>query len=223
MTQPVNTLGRDLKLWFQPESRTFNSQRGVVRDLSGFGRDLEASGGPTVSDDGYRGFGEASFDGSDDGFTFSTISIPDGESFTYAVLFKPEEGGGGGGLIVGSRDFGFGNFFTKEEFSDIRFRDRDGDAIYESPPIEYGQWTLGAVRVSGDTIQVTQSQSAAPTTNVYTSDADLSVDPQLIGFDDGGAGRLTGAISFVGIWSRALSDAEIAQLNRLTAPREARL
>lgn len=213
---------RDCELWVDFDTDYFDAQRNRIRDRSGNGRHPEASGGPTLGADGPDDFEAASFDGTDDSFEapFQPVSKP---GITVSVTFRPDT---------------FNNEFQRvcdAGYTDI-FLDNGNEFILAFLATSSTAATDSSVRIpiaEGEFVTVTQRYTQSGLNQITSSNGEF--DQKDVGSDPAGSetfkvaesvknnnnGDIT--VSFVGFWSRALSDAEIEQLNRLTAARGATL
>jgi len=206
------TLRQDCELWATFDAEDVDPSRGIVRDRSGKGRTLEASGGPTYGLS--SPVGEAvGFDGVDD--EFISPAIVD-RPFSISVIFRINNGGVFQS-ISGDDNGAEGFRVDLTDENRVRFlpRDADGDASgIQTSPIPEGTF----VRV---TSVLDPSEQ-----RVYLGDG-LSDSQSLSSYTEGTSdfriGRtqafdrfLDGEIAFLGLWSRALSDDEIEELTRMT-------
>lgn len=199
-------LRKDLEAMYYFGSEQFDSQRNILRDQSGYGRHAEANGGPTVGVEGPNDFEATSFDGSDDRFIFPTLSFDDGDDWTIAFFAR---GYNNVSNPVISDD-GFANMIsvTTHDEIDIEFDDNNGRTHSLADVTD-----LISVRVSGDSYNVLNPVSVYQESGVNTK-----IKFTQIGESHNKNRNFNGNIIFVGVWSRALSDAEIQYLNNLTAP-----
>lgn len=214
------TLRQDCELWATFDSEDVDPNRGIVRDRSGKGRTLQANGGPTYGQSSPVGEAVA-FDGTDDRFETTRAENIDGATeWTVAALSLWDGGNSGDGKYVQMHG-GF-SIFTNHDAGDkykTQFSTpstnvslRASDNTYEN------EWVLlvatfntgtATLSIEGETVDIesvsdtTLSENGKPTKHT-------------IGQTTGSTTPFSGEIGFVVEWSRALSDAEIAELNRMT-------
>jgi hypothetical protein len=223
MPNPTIDLQRDCELFVDFDTDYFDSQRNKIVDRSGNGRNPEASGGATLGANGPDNFEAASFDGSDDFFDVDDRLNAD-QNQTVVALFKPVSNGNNEYILnalSGSNGYRFG--LENGNFGMI-IKDDTGvsvSALVNNSVLNPNQFQFGASIVDDDSIRtVIGRDTVADTTISGYSPATISAS---IGSDGGNGDFFGGAISFVARWSRALNDAEIEYLNRLTEPRRAQL
>jgi len=214
-------LRKGLEAEYYLDSRYYDSGAGEMSDLSGNGRHATASGGPTVGVEGPDDFEATSFDGSDDYFSLSSpIEIDD----TQTLFAKVKPANTNVVISNGNPSSGEGLFLLRTiagpQF-EMLVRDANGDSVTAKLPFDYGEWYTVVALYDGSQIslRVGQSVKNMPIDSIKTP----TTDNFTIASYPGGNNYLDGDIAHAGYWSRDLSDAEIQQLNRLTAPRRAML
>lgn len=215
MTQRTINLYDGLEALYFMESDYFDSGTNEMKDHSGHGRHAVASGGPSVGAGQYRDFGATSFDGSDDYFT--TPFRDDDSSFTISVLVKATQNTERRYIVSAQDGFDNGYYISTGPSGDVRFgilsaSKQEENTVYTI----YDRWSLLTMRYDGSTWTCFGDNELLinRTADFVAPNTDLTI------------GRLAysnldhwlGEMSFVGVWDRDLSDAEIAQLNRMTAP-----
>jgi hypothetical protein len=197
---------RDCELWCDFDSQYVDAQRGIVRDRSGHGRHPVASGGPTFGQNGPDSFEAVSLDTTDDFF-----SVPQtvGEMKSEKTVFAVHDFSGS---IIDS-DEGTQGFSLRS--NELVVRLSDGSIIQaelsKEPSSIVGRFDNGDILVTDGKDTTTNSTS----TSIGTGQTDTT-----IGVNNNlRFGNSGGKLSVLAVWSRALSDAEIDYLNRLTAPR----
>jgi hypothetical protein len=223
-------LSRDCEAWYDFDTDYFDSQRGIIQDRSGHGRHAQAKGGPTVGVNGPDSFEGARLDGTDD--YFKPTGFPDGvlksNEFTVFALATRAEQSDDGDLLNQSRGDGF-RFRYRESAGEFRFAFYDGNGDYTAIKVpiseSFGTHTFIAEHSASDVFRLTIDDKIRATLSGVGYTPPLGGNESLyIGADYEGASRfVTGDIHAVGLWSRALSDAEREYLNRLTAPRRSQL
>ncbi len=197
----------------------FNPQRNQLQDHSGYGRHATAQGGPTVGVNGPNDFEAASFDGADDIFTLSnTLETATTPRTTFILAkystnntntFQNWFGVSGGG---GSNPW----FFKRGRGENLTYYFQNGsgsDATVTIPfPVDtwmpiVGIWNTEQLRLL--------SPYDTSTTSVSTHDTGISSGANTTYIKGNSE-----PIQFASIarWFRTLSDAEVEQLFRLTAP-----
>jgi hypothetical protein len=226
MPNPTIDLQRDCELFVDFDTDYFNSQRNKILDRSGNGRNPEASGGPTLGAQGPDNFEAASFDGADDRFeNDEPIAVQGSE--TLFVIVRPDSFTSGNlqfiaGNLNTSADTGAGLLFFEDK---VEYDLRDGTnspVPVSQSDTQAGQFFFLTGRFDGTQIELFRDgdlvdSNSVTTKSVGTSNFKISRKPGTT------TAELDGEIVTVAKWSRALSDAEIEYLNRLTEPRRAQL
>jgi len=230
MTQQTINLYDGLEALYYMDPTYFDGTAGEIKDKSGHGRHAEASGGPTVGVNGPDSFEGARLDGTDD--YFKPTGFPDGvlksNEFTVFALATRAEQNNGGYLVNQMRGNGFRLLYdnSTSQFS-FSFYDGNRDFTAIKAPISesFGTHTFIAEHSASDVFRLTIDDKIRATLSGVGYTPPLGGNESLyIGADHKGANAfMTGDIHAVGLWSRALSDAEREYLNRLTAPRRSQL
>lgn len=218
-------LTKDLEALYYFDEQNFDSQRNLLRDHSGYGRHATASGGPTVGVEGPNDFGATGFDGSDDQFVADSglggnkyeVSISWVRNIPENDIQNNDLGFFENGLVLNYRNVGSNVVLestAQDGNDDIKL-----NPDWFSAPEPYTGWQSEHFVFGngvwkwyvGNTLWQTRGMSGP----LY--------DSSIINIGNKSPEYFSGDIAFFGSWSRALADAEIAQLNRLTAPRRAQL
>jgi len=218
MTQQTINLYDGLEALYYFDEDYFDGTANEIKDKSGYGRHAQASGGPTVGVEGPDSFEAASFDGSDDYY-----SVPDMNTFaptdkyTVTIAFN-----GQSGPLFHSRSerdvtFGLGNKANIEWF--------DGNnttTISTDTTIDNGLWQVVTFVVDGPSgiakifVDGELDVNESVTYNPVSISGSNTIGKKL-------SDHYSGQMSFLAVHGRVLSDAEVQQLTRLTAPRRAQL
>jgi len=226
MARTIN-LYDGLEALYYFDSDYFNNGSNEISDQSGHGRHAEASGGPTVGVNGPAGFEATSFDGIDDQFDPSGITVFSDKSYTNAALVNGKYN------KVYSQHRGAGdrvNFRSGSDFLRYGYADSNGDFydIKFSPLSDFeDRWILlvNQYDESTDTHRFyADGQTKTSRGDGFTVADSGQNNHYTIGSNYDGSGIFfDGEIAYVARWSRALSTTEIEQLDRLTGPRRAML
>jgi len=216
------SLRRDLELLATFDSDHTDAANGVVKDFSGKERHLQASGGPTYGESSPVGEAVA-FDGTDD--FFKPTGLEDGvfkdESFTNATLARYTGPDDGNGRIYSQLRSTGDRIQYNNEFTNIKYIgiDRNSDLFILEKDTDMREYTLVVsqydaendvhrVAVDGE-VGDTAEGIGHETATGGNADYHLGAD-----FDGGFTSAID--VAFNARWSRALSDAEIEELNRMT-------
>jgi len=216
------TLRQDCELWATFDSEDVDANRGIVRDRSGQGRTLEASGGPTYGQ--ASPVGEAvGFDGTDDKFVTNNGADLISTNTRSAVLVAKWDGGNSGegnGVYLLGGIFTFGFRIPPADVWRIEATDSGGnfDTVgWKTVEDEYvrllAEWdngTLRLINLSGPT--------EIGSVDFPNSTLEDDIPERRVVGNDGPTGDapFSGAVTFVGEWSRLLSSDEKDQLGRMT-------
>jgi len=232
MTQLTIYLYDGLEALYYFDGDYFDGTANEIKDKSGYGRHAEASGGPTVGVEGPDSFEAARFDGSDD--YFKPTGLPDGvlksnEFAVFALATRAEQGDDEYLLNQMGGDEGF-RLNYRESKGDFRFTVYNGngdinDGMRADISKSVGTHTFIAEHSASDVYRLTiDDETVGTKSGIGYTPPDGGNEDLHIGADyDASSAFMTGDIHAVGLWSRALSDAERDHLNRLTAPRRAQL
>jgi hypothetical protein len=205
------TLKQDCELWATFDSEDVDPSRGIVRDRSGKGRTLEASGGPTYGQ--ASPVGEAvGFDGTDDSFDVPS-NLENGQEFTVFVLLRTDSITKRQRIIGNTSADGVRMQISGSGNLKVGVFDADGILFTGFMPIIDGYQALlgryNGSRLEGRNLTTGKFSGKTVSSRVGGTN-DVRIGNLFGGF------FLDGNIATVGWWSRALSDAEIEQLNRMT-------
>jgi hypothetical protein len=230
MTQQTINLYDGLEALYYMDPTYFDGTAGEIKDKSGHGRHAQASGGPTIGVSGPDSFEGARLDGTDD--YFKPTGFPDGvlksNEFTVFALATRAEQGKDEYLVNQMGGNGF-RLRYREPFDEFwfAFYDGSGSADNVRVPISetFGTHTFIAEHSASDVFRLTiDDETRGTLSGVGYTPPDGSNESLHIGATyDGSNQFMKGDIHAVGLWSRALSDAEREYLNRLTAPRRSQL
>jgi hypothetical protein len=221
MPNPTIDLQRDCELFVDFDSDYFDSQRNKILDRSGNGRHPEAQGGPTLGANGPDGFEAVSFDGSDDRFSLDNSTLAGTESSGYTISFS---------INITQDVSGFPDIITAAQAGQPRIETTPGEELQmfvadttggaqNSGRISFsGFGTFSAVMRPEGFISLTLNGGETVETNDFGED----IEP-VTGISDLNQDTVSMEMSFFILHSRALNDAEIDYLNRLTEPRRAQL
>lgn len=199
----------------------FDPQRNQLQDHSGYGRHASTSGSVSVGVNGPNGFESADFTpSSNDGIFAKTTQFSD--RFTVAV----------------EANVNSSNLWAKDNALWM-----NGNNSWEVQPTSQGslQWVLDTTnssvglnadiatdeyqnnifRYDGSTAQAILDGDVIKQSGI-TGNINLN-DTSAFSLCGGANENLAAKVSYFAVWSRALSEAEIAQLNDLTAPRRSQL
>ena len=220
MTQQTINLYDGLEALYYMDSTYYDDTADEIKDKSGHGRHAQASGGPTIGVEGPDSFEATSFDGSDDQFDAGAPIGTTGDETLFALA--KADGLDGAPAITGNTDGNNGTALFFDVSEDLRYTvAASNSTTAKFGGIQEDTWyALTGVVDSGNTrLYVNGSLEA---TGSYSGKL-AGDDNFLIGNYPRFDSRFNGDIAVVGRWFRALSDAEIEYLNRLTAPRRAQL
>jgi len=188
----------------------------AISDRSGYGRHATASGGITFSDTGYRGFGSATEDGTDDQLDISDPLAADAQ--TVVVLFKPTNLNGSEQVLIDTDDGTNGYALLINSNDNLEWGVRDGSGTLQTVTASLSQdeYVFGVGLFSGATLRLATDTSLAGTQSV--SGHNQADDNARIAADISGASHFAGEIGLLARWSRELTDAEWEETTRLTAP-----
>jgi len=230
MTQQTINLYDGLEALYYFDEDYFDGTANEIKDKSGHGRHAKANGGPTVGVEGPDSFEGARLDGTDD--YFKPTGFPDGvlksNEFAVFALATREQQGDSERLLSQLRGEGF-RLIYRENLRDFRFAFYDGNGDYDSIQVDesesFGTHTFIAEHSANDVFRLTiDGETRGVKSGVGYTPPDGSPESLHIGANyDGSKQFITGDIHALGLWSRALSDAEREYLNRLTAPRRSQL
>jgi len=217
--------GLEALYYFDSDYTDFGANE--LKDKSGYGRHAEATGGPTFDVEGPDDFEAVALDGTDDFFDsdFGFDSAP--TEATIFTLVKPtnldrntqnifnnlQQGRSQGfGLVVSNGNELMAEVGTTDGSREqARFSNFTEDTFFSA-----------VARLENGTLRLfVDGESVADTTF-----SDIDNDPTNtfhIAANGTGSADFEGEVAAAALWSRALSDAEIGQLNRLTAPRRGML
>jgi len=230
MTQQTINLYDGLEALYYFDEDYFDGTANEIKDKSGHGRHAEASGGPTVGVEGPDSFAGARLDGTDDYFRptgFADGVLKSNEFAAFALVTRAEQGDDEY-LLNQMRGEGF-RLRYRESSDDFRFGVRDGNGDFDDIEVDisktFGTHTFIAEHSASDVYRLTIDDETVGTESGvgYTPPTGGNEDLHIGADHDGTNSFMTGDIHAVGLWSRALSDAERDYLNRLTAPRRSQL
>jgi len=208
------TLRQDCELWATFDSEDVDAQRGIVRDRSGKGRTLEASGGPTYGQ--ASPVGEAvGFDGADDKFT-TTIQRGSPKKYTTSALFKLPSNSETYTIHQSGGSF---DFAITDDSNSTRVEAADTDGNFAT--VKIGRHVtdfavVTAVWDAGELRGYLNGNLFASTSATFTSDTLRQNDDATFIGGRASSSFLDGTVAFAAEWSRVLSDPEIEELNRMT-------
>ncbi len=227
MTQRAINLYDGLEALYYFDPTYYDGTTGEIKDKSGHERHASAEGGPTIGVNGPNEFEATNFDRSDDRFIVGSDAkiSPDDAPVTLFASFKSDSNATSQTVINASAD--------NDKRQSLGVNGNNSE-------VNYGLHNTGEVtRIPNS---VTDSREWNQVTAVLESDknpvlyykgerfdnnnGDLYAgnnDTIVIGEGAGNNRHFGGKIAVIAGWSRALSDAERAYLDRLTAPRRAQL
>lgn len=211
------TLRQDCELWATFDSEDVDPNRGLVRDRSGKGRTLQASGGPTYGQSAPVGEAVA-FDGTDDRFTNNDVSVGGLSTASCAVIVKwngNDTSNTTFPISVGDAELGLRKRVTSDWQAFTR-DPQDGFTTTSAVNANAGDYIVLVGVRDGSRLSLYYGSSVESLTTNGSGIASQPEDGVFIGELDSGNGSFGGDIAFAGVWSRALSDAEIKELNRMT-------
>lgn len=225
MTQ-VN-LRRGLEVWYELDTRNFDSERDVLHDRSGYGRSAQAEGGPTVGVAGPGGFEATSFDGDDD-----HLNAPFGGEIEFEQLTVFVIGQVAGGAFASFEAQDGEMVFQPGDGRGVGFwgdTDNGSQTSADFDSVENGDWISGHVRYDYVENSETVNLGVNGQFDDYDSDdfgSDGAPAPNSLTIarrynDD--SFYLDGNIALVGVWNRLLNDSEIRYLHALSGPRRTML
>jgi hypothetical protein len=219
MTQQTIDILKDCELWCDFDTAFIDEQRGIVRDRSGHGRHPVAEGGPTFGANGPDSFEAVSLDGVDDYFDLpEKILIPDGNEWSVVCFSNPKDDNTSRGIITSKGNASTLSYDTKND--NIRFTEADFDIINMGVTEDIS--VSNRVTVTCDGTQFNAFVNGRFEDRVQSANTTKLVVNE-IARRASGPSHYNGNTSFLGVWNRELSNAEIDYLNRLTAPRRAQL
>jgi hypothetical protein len=223
MTQRTINLYDGLEALYYFDSDYFDGTTGKIKDKSGHGRHATAQGGPTVGVNGPNDFEAASFDGNDDEFDVGDpLNVVD-SSLSVCVLLNPVLDGTYSVMLVnGGNRVNFRFRDSNEIELDIE-GDSGNVAQIQSSSVVADTWQTVTGVYDGELSRLFVDEALVGTSSVASGYANDATENMHIGGKPSQGDNLPADVAFVGFWSRALSDSEIAYLNRLTAPRRTQL
>lgn len=214
-------LNKGLEALYYFDEQNFDNQRNLLRDHSGYARHAEAIGGPTVGTEGPDDFGATGFDASDDYFERQGPN-PQNEQ-TFFALFNSNDASVRTNIVNALEAHnGYGMFLNNGNVV-TQFSDSSNSNTVQTPVsgVNENEWHTGFGVYDGSTIKSIVDDNV--NTVSFSNHTPAQVDKVFIGAREGSDTYFDGKIAAYGRWSRALSDAEIAYINRLTAPRRTQL
>ncbi|MBD3904879.1 T9SS type A sorting domain-containing protein [Chryseobacterium sp. Ch-15] len=189
---------------------------GNAIDYSGNSNDLTVNGATLTADRNGTANSAYAFNGSTGHLTRSTLSYNFAQSGTYSISFWMKKNGNSEGVAMMSGSNTGGNFIwllqcdaTKTIFG----TNKQGESWTwaNGPNYSTTAWEHFVAVYNAQTMQLYKNGTlVATTTNIYTNSTSAAM-PFYIGRAIGG-GNIAANIDDVGIWSRALSTTEVAQL-----------
>jgi hypothetical protein len=217
-------LNKGLEALYYFDEQNFDSQRNLLRDHSGYARHAKASGGPAVGVEGPDDFGATSFDGSDDYFQSDLDDNDTGlTAFLVADISNQERAiAFGSGNFAGSGQPDSRGWTIRPANNTVEFRLVDSNGNYNQGSIETSPgYNSYFIRWDGEKATYRRNKDIAGIRTVESRN--LSLEPLSVGYYGPLADYVNMDVAVAGLWYRGLNDAEIAHLNRLTAPRRAQL
>lgn len=207
--------GIEALYYFQPSY--YEDTNYKLTDKSGNENHATAQAGTVIDNNGYKSFGRANLNGSDNYFA-TPIGLP--SEFSVFFRFKMNSAQNDGQI---SGD-GYGNGFRALELAaggDLRFEYTTGNESrkLKGPSLPFNEWQTVSTVCDGNNVFLyrnTELVDSAP----YATQSSYRF---TIGANTRYGRRFDGEISVVGVWNRAISPYEITYMNNLTGPRTALL
>lgn len=224
-------LNKGLEALYYFDEQNFDNQTNQLQDYSGYGRHAVARGGPTVGVNGPDDFEAASFDGIDDYFSNNSVRAGQKE-MTLTMLIKFDRANKQSpfssdiniapGIVLNTAN---GDLFGLRVWNNDGGR-YDAEVEFFDRFNEYFLLThrFGAKPSQFDTFFDDQLKPEVSTGDIGDNELRVPFNELNIGAQNQQTSNpLSGEVAFTALWRRALSYAEIEQLNRMTAPRRAQL
>lgn len=212
MTQRTINLYDGLEALYYFDSTYYDGTKGEIKDKSGHGNHGDVNGSVTIGLEGPNSFESGDFAGGTVSITDVSVNPP----YTVSMLIRDDVTDGGAYPIVSANDGGTDVSIAINNGGYLWYNSGDYNAPIETVDT-YALVTFRAIDSTTQNIVLDNFKQV----DIY-DDTNIDSDFNLIG-----AGTFSnnydGEIAFMGFWDRAISDAEISYLNRLTAPRRSQL
>jgi len=207
------SLRRDVELLATFDNDHTDAANGVVKDFSGKQRHLQASGGPTYGQS--SPVGEAvGFDGTDDFFDVGD-PLAAQEQTLFAIVSTDTSGTNQDLINVDDGSNGYRLRFSLNDLWSFRIRDGSGNGVaVNTPVVGTSQFNRIIAVYDGDSVRIFRNGVLEDKSSVSTHNQ--AVEDVQIGASFNGSNPFSGRVAAVARWSRALSDSEIEELNRMT-------
>lgn len=196
-------------------------------DVSGNGRHLTATGGPTYGVAGPLGLKAASLNGTSQSWSRAGVDLSGTNKVTVAYLLRPDSWAGGGGYNIlseltadgGANTGGFNNY-QSSSVSAIEVNSKDASVLHGDrfPRPAIGSWYFfHAVldKAKGDESELTFYQDGVALTRTHVTGTSLGGNfansTLYIGARANSSLWFHGAMAYVGLYASALTAAQISE------------